>query len=286
MSELMTPLGRRWTVEEHVRLVEMLAGGATREEVAAALGRSLHAVAIRHQRYGFCPIDRRTPTWGSGSFGGKFWTPERIEAGLRDFAERHQGKLPSSDHAYKALKRAHPEWPTAAAVLEQWGSMVLAWQALGMPRSRYSSSNHDWSQEDDDVLLGLAGEMTLKLIARRLGRSWQACRRRLFDLGAGRARDVSGHLSMMQVAAEYGCPLTRVKRLVRSGELPAKRVYGGHYWRIAPEDCEAIKEKLSAPKVTHTSTPPDDGRYDLRYRLRRVRVNGRVVRVADTRVAS
>lgn len=55
-----------------------------------------------------------------------------------------------------------------------------------------------------------------------------------------------------------------------------------------PPYARDVYVRLGAPKTkkTHTSTPPDDGRYDLRYRLRRVRVNGRVVRVADERRAS
>jgi hypothetical protein len=158
--------------------------------------------------------------------------------------------------------------------------MADAWDAIGAPRSRVSRLYAPWSQEDDDFLLDSAGTYTLKLIARRLGRSWPACKRRLYDLKAGRARDVSGFMSAMQVAKEYGCPLHRVSDLIARGELPAKKVLGGHYWRIDPADAEAIAGKLKAPKRTYRKRPADFGDYERRYGLRRVSINGRIVRVA------
>lgn len=238
--------------------------------IAADLGRSLNAIQIRLRQVS-CPINGRVPRFGSAPWGPKlYWTRERTLAGLQDFVQKRRGKLPTSDHEYSVLKKGHPEWPTAARVLEYFGTMADAWEAAGAPKGRYDRLWVPWTQEDDDLLLTLAGEMTLALAAKRLNRSAAACKRRLYDLGAGRARDVSGHMSAMQVAKEYGCPLRRVNTLIASGELRARKVTGGHYWRIEPQDAEAVAHLLRLPKQTHRATSPDQGDYDKRHGYRRI----------------
>lgn len=260
----------------------MLADGEPIEAISAVLGRSENAIRLRWGRSVMCPIDGRIPAWGKRCWGTKhYWDREQTLKGLRAFVEATRGRpLPTSDHDYSVLKKGHMDWPTATRVLEYFGTMADAWAAAGAPKSRYHRGWVAWTQEDDDYLLSHAGEQTLKIIAKQLGRTWQACKRRLYDLGAGRARDVSGYLSMMQVAAEYNCPVTRVKRLIAQGELRAWKVQGGHYWRIDPADCERIAEKLRAPKRhSYKSTPPDLGDYERRYGYRRTIVNGRMERV-------
>ena len=269
---------RTWSGEEMARLGEMVAAGMADAEIALQLGRSLDAVKVRRNRFFPKPAGEYVPGFGKTPPGRMvYWTEERVLAGLRDFAAAHK-VLPTSDHEYSRLKKGHPEWPTGVRVMEFHGSMADAWAAVGRKVSRLWVS---WTRADDDYLLEHAGEQTLKVIGKHLRRSWAACKRRLYDLGAGRARDVSGHLSAMQVAAIYDCPLARVKRLIAAGTLPAKRVQGGHYWRIEPEDCERIKAVLTARKTgPYRTSPPSHGDHDRRYGLKRVRVDGKVVRVA------
>ncbi len=266
-----------WTAGEVARLGEMVAVGDSYETIAAVLGRSVNAVTLKRRR-GFPPPPAKGPRWMGSPLGNRrWWTAERVLEGLRDFAAKHAA-LPTSDHEYSALKRGHMEWPTAARVLELHGTMADAWAAIGKKVSRQWVP---WTVEEDDYLLETAGAFTLRIIARRLRRSAAACRRRLYDLGAGRARDVSGDLSAMQVAKLYDCPLARVKRFIATGKLPARKVVGGHYWRIDPGDCERIKGELSAPKrhSYRTSAVSDHGDYERRYGLRRVVVGGKTVRV-------
>lgn len=277
-------LYRTWSAEEMEHLKAALLFGKSDAQIGAELGRSANAVTIRRRR--FLPGPPRdesvSPGWQGGKVaGGKYWTRERIVAALVDFAAKHKGPLPTSDHVYNRLKKGHMEWPTAQAVLDLWPSMPDAWDAIGMPRSRVRRTWAPWTPEEDDYLLERAGNQTLKIIAKQLGRSWQACKRRLYDLGAGRARDVSGYMSAMQVAKEFNCPLSRVKKLIATGELKAHRVKGGHYWRVDPSDAEAIAETLRAPKRrSYKNRPPSIGDYERRYGLRRVSINGRIVRVA------
>lgn len=260
---------------------DLLAAGVALADIALVLGRSLNAVTIRRARF-FPRVQREMPAWKGSPLGNqRWWTPERIAAGLVDFAAKHPGRLPNSDHEYNRLKKEHMEWPPAQRVLALHGCMANAWDSLSVHRSRVTRQWAPWTQADDDYLLERAGEETLKRVALHLGRSWGACKRRLYDLGAGRARDVSGHLSAMQVAKLYNCPLARVKRLIATGGLSAVRVKGGHYWRIEPEDCERLKDTLSAPKRhSYKGSAPDVGNYEQRYGLKRVTRDGKVVRVA------
>lgn len=271
---------RVWTSEEMARLGELVAVGASDADIAAELGRSLHAVACRKQRLQLGPkVDR----WGrpTGKGEKRWWTRERVIAGLADFAAKNRGPLPGASGDYSALKAGHDEWPVAARVLEYFGTMADAWGAVPGTKGRYARGWVPWTEEDDDYLLSHAGDQTLKIIAKALGRTWSACKRRLYDLQAGRARDVSGYMSALQVAKEYGCPADRVSKLIASGELKAHKVQGGHYWRIDPADAEAIASKLRAPRVTQKRRPLDTGDYRRRYGLRRtVGPDGKLVEVA------
>lgn len=278
---------RTWTAEEMAMLATAVRDGRPLEAVAEELGQSLNAVRIRRQRQ--FPLPKPAACVNHGWSPGlgripRFWTEERVDAGLRDFADRNPGQLPNSDHEYSRLKRGHMEWPTAQSVLEIHASMANAWAAISAPKRRYTRGWNPWTQEEDDYLIEHAGEQTLKIIAKHLGRSWSACKRRLYDLGAGRARDVAGYLSAQQVATEYRCPVSRVTKLIQTGELRAFRVRGGHYWRIDLEDLPPVEAKLKAPRRTHRRSELDVGDYRKRKGLmRRVGADGRMRDVPVTR---
>lgn len=191
----------RWSAGEMEFLREMVANGCTVERMARELGRSEAAITVRTARH-FKAERRSAPAWKGSPLGNvRWWTEERTLEGLQDFASKHK-QLPTSDHEYSRLKKGHMEWPPAARVLEFHGSMPAAWAAVGR---RVSRSWVPWSQEDDDYLLGHAGEQTLKRIAKHLDRTWAACKRRLYDLGAGRARDVSGRAGADRFRGVAGC---------------------------------------------------------------------------------
>lgn len=280
-----------WTDEDRVLLADLHAAGISPADIASRLRRSENAVRLKICRSVACPVDGNVPGWGKrpwGSAKGKpYWTRERTLAGLQDFAQKHRGLLPTSDHTYNSLKKGHMEWPTSQSILAYFGSMARAWEAAGISRRRFNMGYAEWSDEENDYLLEHAGEETLKIIGAHLGRSWSACKRRLYDLKAGRARDVPGYLSAMQVAREYHCPLSRVHTLIATGELPAFKVKGGHYWRVNPIDIKGdLERKLRAPKRrSYKTSPPDVGDYYQRYNIRRLMVGGVVTRVTVTVVS-
>lgn len=276
-----------WTPEDTATLRALTREGLPPSEIARKLGRSLMAIAIRRQRDPECRSvlgldEPYVPAWGKSPGRGKvYWTRERIIEGLRAYAKDHRGQLPES-HGYTATKKGRPEYPTTEAVLKHFGTFAAAWEAAGAAKSRYRKTWTAWTDEENELLLDLAGRMTLELVAKRLNRTRGACRRQLFTLQAGRARDVPGLLSATEVAEQYGCPLHRVSTLIARGQLPAKRVQGGHYWRIDPAHCERIRHLLTAPKRTHRSSPPDTGNYDAKNGYRRITIAGRTVRVPAT----
>lgn len=276
-----------WSAEDTATLRALTREGLPPSVIAHRLGRSRVAVLIRQQRDRECRTVRGldepyVPAWGRSPGRGRlYWTRERIVEGLRAFARAHRGPLPES-HEYSRAKKGHPEYPTTDNVLKHFGTFAAAWEAAGASKSRIRRTWTPWTDDDNELLLDLAGRMTMALVAKRLRRTPGACRRQLYEMQAGRARDVPGYLSASEVAEQYGCPWGRVIRLIERGTLPAKRVQGGHYWRIDPADCERIRPLLTAPKRTHKSAPPVTDNYDRDYGYRRVTVAGRAVRIPAT----
>jgi hypothetical protein len=98
-----------------------------------------------------------------------------------------------------------------------------------------------WTEADDEVLMSLAGQVRIRLVAERLGRSYRACLRRLSDLGV-RVGDAQGYLSAADASREYDVPIWRVQRWAQAGRLRARR--GPHTWLIDVADLEAKAASL------------------------------------------
>jgi len=81
-------------------------------------------------------------------------------------------------------------------------------------------------------------------LAGRMGMSYRAAYLRLWRRGV-LVREADGHLSIAEVAEEYGCTRRRVLTLVRHGLLPAERL-ARTVVRIAPEDAERVAPLLRA----------------------------------------
>lgn len=220
-----------------------------------------------------------TPAWQHAPTGNqRWWTRERIVAGLRDFVRVHQGVLPRQDSHYATSKKGHMEWPPASRVLEEFGSMARGYLAAGAEKWRVSMANIDWTAEEDEYLLSHADVHSLASIARHLGRTYGAVRARLSKTHGKRARDAQAYKSAAEIAKIYNAPLSRVCRLLQRGELKATKRLGR--WRVDLRDAEKIRTVLAAPKTqSYKGTPPDVGDYYRRFGIRRKRLaDGRVVR--------
>jgi hypothetical protein len=268
---------RRWSSEEEAALLELLAVGEPWPTIAASLGRSEDAVRIRARIVGreFLPAYPLAPAqamdrWGRGRPPGgvRYWTRDRCLEALRAYAARSRGRLPVH-LTYEHVKSGNPDLPPSHRLYEYFGSIARSW-LVALPRRswrRVPMLRDAWTQEEDDLLLELAGTVKLADIASRLHRSYGACRRRLYDRGIS-ARDNQGYLSAQQVAEAYGCGVHRVYQLIERGVLRATLRHGNRY-EIDPDDAAAVAGELRAPKRTHTSTPPAVGEYRKRYGIRR-----------------
>lgn len=209
----------------------------------------------------------------------RFWTRERVIAGLVFASFEIEGQLPNSDRPYLVMKKGRYDWPPVTRIYEYFGTMSDAWEAAGLEKSRISRDYHQWMPDDEEYLMEHAGEKTLKQIGKHLRRSWSACKRRLYDLHL-KARDNQGFFTAAEVSKEYNCSYDRVRRLIISGEIPCRYDPPRNRYQIHPDALTAdVIKRLQAPRITHKTEPLDKGDYEKRHRLQRRRINGKVMRI-------
>jgi hypothetical protein len=200
-----------------------------------------------------------------------YWTKERVLEGVRLFVRATDGPLPKSDSTYRAARAGNTEYPSPYLLLKYWHSVGRAFLEAGADPRRVSLRNVKWTPEDDDVLLEMAGTISLRRLGRKLCRPQYGLRARLNEIHGLQARNAQGFLSASEVAREYQCPVTRVKRLIRSGQLPARFDSLHNQYLVDPADLAKVKAVLVAPKVTHKSYAPDVGDYYHRYNIKRTK---------------
>ena len=100
-----------------------------------------------------------------------------------------------------------------------------------------------WSAWEDEFLLGSAGQLPIRAVAKRLKRSYGACLMRLSLYGVRVGRQ-QGYLSARDAADEYGVPVHRVQRWAAAGRLKARR--GPHTWLIDVGDMERKVRQMAA----------------------------------------
>lgn len=203
------------------------------------------------------------PIW-QHSNGRLYWTDARIADALRRVYQ-HLGRVP---HWRDWWAYARAGWTLPGSRLLQRfartkgrGLFQRALIRAGV-RLRPSDGNGrpvwneaSWSKQQDGFLLQNAGVLTLNEIAASLGRSYAACRRRLFDLGTT-ARGARGWYTGQKLAQKLNCPVTRIYRALETGRLKGVKPPGRTYWQIDPASVDQAREWLCAPKRTHKSTPP------------------------------
>jgi hypothetical protein len=218
------------------------------------------------------PVPVIGPAWGQGvGFGRRFWTTERVIAGMRRVREE-LGYFPLQGRHYNPLKEGRLDWPRADLIRRLGGGGRSAWRIAmvkaGLSKDISGWHNSAWREDDNEYLLENAGLLTLKRIAFHLGRSYAACRRHLYDLGT-RARDARGYYTGMLLAEELNVPLGRVYLGIATGRLVAHRPPGRPYWQIDPDSMEAARGWLTAPKRTHSRTPVAPANYRRARGIRR-----------------
>src|SRR5579859_3188682 len=105
----------------------------------------------------------------------KIWTKDKALEAIALFHAEH-GSV--SRREYERLKAGDPRFPSAKVVIALFGGLRASLLLIG-DKNR---GQLVWSQEEDDFLRERVGTMTVKSIARRLGRSYIATRKRMFHL--------------------------------------------------------------------------------------------------------
>ena len=210
----------------------------------------------------------------------RFWTRERVIAGLVVAAREIEGPLPCLDASYSRRKKGHLDWPVAPRVLGYFGAMARGWLAAGEPMSRVSLHNVPWTEEEKAYLLEYAGNHTLKRIARKLSRSYGAVRGQL-RIKKIVSRHNQGYFSAADLAKEYNCSYHRIRLALAAGKIKGCYDRSRNRWQIdLSELTPEAKEILARPKRTYKTCPSDLGDYYTRYGLCRRVINGRVMAVA------
>lgn len=202
----------------------------------------------------------------------RYWTRERVEAGLRLALKQIRGPLPCGEDRYNRLKKGRHDWPCTKRVYEFYGCLGRAWLAIGAARRRVDLSNQDWLPEEDSYLQDFAGSLTLEQIGKDLCRSYASVRARLNRVLGITAKGNQGFWSAAELAKHYDCSLHRVCDLLRKGYIQGRYDKVRHRWQVDPAAINPSMEKmLKHPPGTHKAWVKDKGDYRIRAGIRRVR---------------
>ncbi len=208
----------------------------------------------------------------------RFWTRERVLFALVEAAEEIKGILPCSDDSWNTIKKGRLDWPPVSRIYFYFHSMARAWLATGVPMTRITLKNVEWTPAEDEYLLEKAGSLTLRCISVKLGRSYPATRTRLNKKYGVAARYNQGYLSAAELAKEYNCSYTRIRQALAKGKIKGRFDGLRNRWQIDLNDLTPEeKEILTRPKRTHKSYPTDMGDYYSRYGLKRTIIDDRLV---------
>lgn len=137
--------------------------------------------------------------------------------------------------AIRQILRRHPDWEPSAV----WKRA----KKLGLSNSGGQRRQRRWSRDEDLKLIGLAGEIKLSTIARRLGRSERAVACRLAWWGKRRRVHNEGY-ARKSLARELHMGWTTIQRLIIDGFLEVRDP------RITKESITRLRRSGSLPEGT------------------------------------
>jgi hypothetical protein len=165
----------------------------------------------------------RAELWGlirrlKQPFSGKlyqrtFWTPEDEQILRKGYEKGWNGKR----EAVRELLKRHPSWRPHSI----WGRAArlgLVGEASKKTRQR---SRQPWTEDDDRILLALAGYKNAKFIAKSLHRSESAVRCRLAFLGKSTRVHLEGY-ARRTLARQLHMGSRTIQRLIVQGLLEAR----------------------------------------------------------------
>ena len=199
------------------------------------------------------------PTWGHNPAGNGptrlYWTDERIVCAMYEL-EAGDG-FPRRYDDYEAVTSGRPDLPGAKAIARYSGtrgpgSWPRAIERAGIERAQSLKRAHV-TDDELEYLHRWAGIKSLRDIEIHLRRPPRWAKQQLRTIGV-RAREMQGKFTAHHLARTINVSIHRILYACRDGRLPAAKHNGS--WQIDPADVKANIVWLTAPKKTHTSTPP------------------------------
>jgi hypothetical protein len=141
------------------------------------------------------------------------WSSEDDQILRNGYAEGWNGKR----EAVRELLRKHPGWQPHSI----WGRAAKLGLVRKSPQKTRQRSRQPWTEDDDRILLAMAGYKTAEFIAKALHRSENAVRYRLSVLGKSSRVHVEGY-ARRTLAQELHLGSRTIQRLIVQGLLEVR----------------------------------------------------------------
>ena len=141
------------------------------------------------------------------------WSPEDDEILRKGYGRGWKGKR----EVVRDLLRRHPSWQPHSI----WRRAATLGLVLGALRKDRQRSRQPWTDDDDRILLTMAGYKTAKFIAKVLHRSETAIRYRLAVLGKSSRVQLEGY-ARRTLARELHLGSRTIQRLITEGLLEVR----------------------------------------------------------------
>ena len=141
------------------------------------------------------------------------WTPEDDQILQKGYEEGWKGKR----EAVRELLRRHPAWHPHSI----WGRAAKFGLVQKSPKKTRQRSRQLWTEDDDRILLAMAGYKTAEFIAKALHRSENAVRYRLAVLGKSSRVHLEGY-ARRTLAKELHLGSRTIQRLLVQGLIEVR----------------------------------------------------------------
>ncbi len=141
------------------------------------------------------------------------WSPEDDQIVRKGYGEGWKGKR----EAVRELLRRHPGWQPHSI----WGRASELGLVRKTPQKTRQRSRQHWTEDDDRILLTMAGYKTAEFIAKALHRSENAVRYRLAVLGKSSRVHLEGY-ARRTLAQELHLGSRTIQRLIVQGVLEVR----------------------------------------------------------------
>ena len=141
------------------------------------------------------------------------WSPEDDQILQKGYEGGWKGKR----EAVRELLRRHPGWQPHTI----WGRAAKRGLVRKSPQKTRQRSRQPWTEDDDRILLTMAGYKTVEFIAKALHRSESAVRYRLAVLGKSSRVHLEGY-ARRTLARELHIGSRTIQRLIVQGLLEAR----------------------------------------------------------------